>query len=107
MGTADWGDNVTDDDSERTPPLVGVLIGPERIEEGLRMASALPLAENEVEVVLLGAALGDNAEIATHLDSLELEEVAVLAVFRDPRVETLSWQELKERIAGYDHVLSF
>lgn len=86
---------------------VVVLVGPQRIEEGLRMASALPLADNEVVVVLTGEALPVSEEIATHLDTLELTEVPVLATFADPRVTTMDRREIAGRIRSCDHVLTF
>ncbi|MDA8392586.1 MAG: hypothetical protein M0Z87_07260 [Actinomycetota bacterium] len=89
------------------PPFVGVIVQPDRAEEGLRMASALALGDNDVEVIVTGPALPDNDEIALHLDSLELEEIRVMCPFEDGRLETLSWAELASRLEEYDHVLTF
>lgn len=92
---------------EERRPFVGVVVRDRRATEGLRMASALSLGDNDVEVILTGAALAEDEEIDLHLDSLDLEEVAVLATFADPRVEQVDWEELAARIAGYDHVVTF
>ena len=88
-------------------PFVGVIVQSDRAEEGLRMASALALGDNEVEVIVTGPSLPDNDEIALHLDSLELEEIRVMCPFEDPRMETLTWAELSSRLEEYDHVLTF
>lgn len=89
------------------PRKVGVLVRPERVEEGLRMASALPLCDNEVEVILLGERLPGSDMIATHLDTLSLSDVPVLGTFTDPRVSTATTAELAARLPGYDHVITF
>lgn len=88
-------------------PFVGVIVQADRAEEGLRMASALALGDNEVEVIVTGPSLLDNDEIALHLDSLELEEIRVMCPFEDPRMETLGWADLAARLEEYDHVLTF
>ena len=88
-------------------PRVAALIREGRAPEGLRMASALGLGDSEVEVVLLGSSLPHGDEIALHLDSLEIDEVPVLATFEDPRVQTITWQEIIARLEGYDHIITF
>lgn len=92
---------------EEVNPFVGVVILPERAEEGLRMASALPLGDNDVEVIILGSKLPDTDEVAVHLDSLEMEEVRVRATFDDPRVTMTSSEELRLLWGEYDHVVTF
>ncbi len=94
-------------ESEDVRPLVGVLVREQRATEGLRMASALSLGDNDVEVILTGSSLSQDEEVDLHLDSLDLEEVAVFATFADPRVEQTQWSELARRIVGYDHVITF
>jgi hypothetical protein len=86
---------------------VGVLVCSGRVEEGLRMASALPLAENVVEVIVLAEQLPDGEEMASHLETLEEFEAPVFAAFSDPRVTTLPVPELAAKLPGYDHVISF
>lgn len=93
--------------SAASPPMVGVLVLPGRVEEGLRMASALPLCDNEVEVIVLGERLPAGDVIDTHLDTLSLSDVPVLGTFTDPRVETATVAELAARLPGYDHVITF
>jgi hypothetical protein len=90
-----------------SPPRVGVLIGPSRLEEGLRMASALPLADSEVEIILTGPRLGGSDEIATHIETIQDFEIPVLARFQDERVTTATTEEIARRLTEYDHVLSF
>lgn len=88
-------------------PFVGALLREGRAAEGLRMASALGLGDNAVEVVILGSSLPNGDEIAMHLDSLDIEEVPVLGTFDDPRVRKVTWEELRERLEAYDHVITF
>ena len=88
-------------------PYVGVIVRNGRVEEGLRMASALALCDNEVEVLVVADALPDNDEVALHLDSLDLEEIPVIAPFEDDRTEFATWEELSDKLKGYDHVLTF
>lgn len=71
------------------------------------MASALPLCDNAVEVILTGGQLPDTDEVAIHLDTLGISEAPVLAAFSDPRVTTLPLSELAARLQGYDHVITF
>lgn len=88
-------------------PLVCALIREGRAPEGLRMASALSLGDNEVEVLILGTSLPYGDELAMHLDSLEIEEIPIFAPFEDPRVQTITWGELAKRLETYDHVITF
>lgn len=71
------------------------------------MASALALCDNEVEVTILGSTLAESADIEIHLDSLDIEEIPVRATFEDPRVETVTWQDIAQSLEAYDHVLTF
>lgn len=71
------------------------------------MASALPLADSEVEVIVTGSSLPRNEEVATHLETLADFEVNVLAPFDDPRVMPLDTSDLAARLGGYDHVITF
>ena len=89
------------------PRRVGVVVGPQRVTEGLRMASALALCDNEVDVVLTGESLADSDEIALHLDSLDLAEIPVSAAFDDPRVETMNWTALRRRLEECEHVITY
>lgn len=89
------------------PPRVGVLVRPDRVEEGLRMASALPLADSVVEVILTGTSLPATDAVATHLESLADFDATVLATFEDPRVDRLQAAELAARLGGYEHVITF
>lgn len=101
--------NQYDQFENDSPPMprVGALIRAGREAEGLRMASALGLGDNDVEVLILGASLAHETEINMHLDSLDIEEVPVLALFEDPRVQCVTWRELTERLEDYDHVVTF
>ncbi len=93
--------------SAEEPPRVGVLLLSGRVEEGLRMASALPLADNEVEVIVLAERLPDSDALGSHLQTLDEFECPVFAAFSDERVTTLPTPELAARLPGYDHVISF
>ena len=88
-------------------PLVCALIREGRAHEGLRMASALSLGDNEVEVLILGTSLPYGDELAMHLDSLDIEEIPIFAPFEDSRVQTITWDELSKRLEIYDHVITF
>lgn len=89
------------------PKRVGVLVRPGREAEGLRMSAALTLADDEIEVLLVGASLPETPEVALQLDTLAMVEVRVLGCFTDPRVETITSAELGDRLARYDDVLTF
>lgn len=86
---------------------MAVLVRPDRVAEGLRTAAALPLADNEVDVVLLGSDLPETPEVALGLENLELSDIPVLGCFSDPRVDTVTAEELARRLGEYDHVLTF
>ncbi len=87
--------------------VVAVLVRPERIVEGLRTAGALPLSDNEIEVILLADSLPDTEDIALQLDTLDLSDIPLLATFVDPRVSTVPAADLADRLRRYKHVLSF
>lgn len=93
--------------SSDSTPSVGVLARPRRIAEALRMASALPLSDLAPEVILTADHLPDTDEVALHLDTLDLSDVPVFAMFTDPRVTTVTAGELAAKLAGYDHVITF
>jgi hypothetical protein len=89
------------------PKRVAVLVRAERLAEGLRMASALPLCDHEVEVVICASAINDgDADIDTHLDTLELCDARVLGTFAHPRVQCMEPRELADKLAACDHVLT-
>ena len=90
-----------------SPKRVGVLVRPGREPEGLRMSAALTLADDEIEVLLVGQELPETPEVALQLDTLDLVEVPVLGRFRAPRVATISAEEFADRLVGYDDVLTF
>lgn len=71
------------------------------------MASALPLADSHVEVILTGPGLPHTEEVATHLETLADFEVSVLARFDDPRVSPLATNDFVTKFRGYDHVVTF
>ncbi|MHB1535530.1 MAG: hypothetical protein ACYC1D_13160 [Acidimicrobiales bacterium] len=71
------------------------------------MASSLPLADNEVDVILIGSQLSVTEAVSTHLQMLLEFEVSVFATFLDPRVTTLPRDELAAKLPGYDHVVTF
>lgn len=93
--------------SAAEPRRVIVLVRPDRVAEGLRTAAALPLADNEVEVALLGAELPDTPEVALGLDNLELSDIPIYGCFSDARVTTATPEELMRRLGEFDHVLTF
>lgn len=84
-----------------------VLVRPERVAEGLRTAAALPLADNEVDVVLLGAELPSTPEVDLGLDNLELSDIPIFGCFGDSRITTATPEELVRRLGEYEHVLTF
>ena len=94
-------------DSSDGPPRVGVVVRQNRAAEGLRTAAALPLTDNDVEVILLGDGLSDSPDVALGLDTLDLSDIPVFAAFPDSRVTTIEPAELAERLRGYDHVITF
>lgn len=71
------------------------------------MASALPLADSEVDVFLLGDRLSHTEAVDTHLETLREFECGVMASFADPRVETVTTTEMAARLTDYDHVITF
>jgi hypothetical protein len=89
------------------PPQVLVLVTEKRVEEGLRMASALPLCDTRVDVYLLGRALPETQGIASHLETLTEFGAGVLAPFHDPRVKTIASREMAVQLTRYDHVLTY
>lgn len=93
--------------SSSGPRRVVVLVRPERVAEGLRTAAALPLADNEVQVLLLGAELPDTPEVALGLDNLELSDIPLFGCFADPRIATATPEEFVRRLGECDHVLTF
>ncbi len=86
---------------------IAVLVNPQRDAEGLRMASALPLCDDEVEVILLGESLSDDPDIATHLETLEFSDVPVFASFSDNRITTTSWENIAKLMDSYDEIVTF
>lgn len=101
------GDATASADLANGPRRVGVLVRQNRVAEGLRTAAALPLTDNDVEVILIGNCLPDTPEVALGLDTLDLSDVPVFATFSDSRVSTAEPAELAQRLVGYDHVITF
>lgn len=92
---------------EKRIKKIAVLINPQRDVEGLRMASALPLCDDEVEVILLGSSLSEEQDVATHLETLEFSDVPVFASFQDERITTTSWENIAQLIDSYDEIVTF
>lgn len=71
------------------------------------MSGALTLCDDIVEVLILSADLKNNAEIALHLDTLELCEIPIYACFEDSRLTTITQNEMSKRLIDYDAVVTF
>lgn len=79
-----------------------------RLSEALRMALGLLLADDSVDVFLLGRKFNGSEQDAQNLALMKEMGIHVYSDERsNPDMEYLSTPELARRLATYDHVLPY
>ncbi len=80
----------------------------DRQEEALRMSLGLTLADDRIDVFVLGPALHRNHRIREYLELMRETEVGLYSIHCDDGgLDYLSSADIAGRLAGYDHVIAY
>lgn len=86
---------------------IAVLVG-DRQEEALRMALGLTLADDAVDVFVLGGKLEETDANIQNVDILKEMDVGVYSNSdKNEGMEFISTDEMANRLTQYDHVLPY